>query len=276
MPRLFYGSVKQDGIRLQYYRTGGDKPALVFLHGLTDNGLCWGQTALYLEPDFDVVMVDAPAHGLSDAPENGYSTDEQAIGIARLIEELQLDRPVLVGHSIGASIAAVVAVDHPSLVRGVVLEDPPWTEFHLNEDNTARQERASRLADHIENLRVKSHEELVELGRKNHPAWNAADVELWARAKQQVRPAAARVISTPRRPWTQISVTISVPVLLITANQELGGLVTPETESGLSKKWKHSKVVNIPTAGHNIRRESFELYFKEVREFLTRRINWKK
>lgn len=41
--------VHTNGIRIHYTRTGGDKPALVLLHGITDNGLCWSRTALHLE-----------------------------------------------------------------------------------------------------------------------------------------------------------------------------------------------------------------------------------
>ena len=45
---------------LHYVRTGtGDKPPLVLVHGFSDNGLCWLQTALDLEDEYDIVMPDA-------------------------------------------------------------------------------------------------------------------------------------------------------------------------------------------------------------------------
>ena len=48
-----------NGIRLHYYRTGGDKSPLVLCHGFSDNGLCWTPLARELEADYDVIMVDA-------------------------------------------------------------------------------------------------------------------------------------------------------------------------------------------------------------------------
>ncbi|HND49949.1 MAG TPA: alpha/beta fold hydrolase, partial [Anaerolineales bacterium] len=62
-----------NGIKIHYYRTGGNKPPLVLAHGITDDGMCWSPVAEVLAKDFDVVMVDARGHGKSDAPEDGYT-----------------------------------------------------------------------------------------------------------------------------------------------------------------------------------------------------------
>ncbi len=52
------------GIELFYTRTGkGEKPAIVLAHGITDNGLCWGQLAADLEANYDLIMYDAYGHG---------------------------------------------------------------------------------------------------------------------------------------------------------------------------------------------------------------------
>lgn len=54
------------GIELFYTRTGkGEKPAIVLAHGITDNGLCWGQLAADLEANYDLIMYDAYGHGKS-------------------------------------------------------------------------------------------------------------------------------------------------------------------------------------------------------------------
>ena len=52
-------TVDANGITLHYWRTGGDKPAIVLCHGITDNGLCWTRAARVLEARFDVIMLDA-------------------------------------------------------------------------------------------------------------------------------------------------------------------------------------------------------------------------
>ncbi|MCP4687120.1 MAG: alpha/beta hydrolase, partial [Desulfobacterales bacterium] len=108
MSEWFSGEVVANGIKIHYTRTGGDKPPVVLSHGFTDNGLCWTRAAWVLEKDYDVVMYDARGHGLSDAPEAGYSAEDHAADLAGLIQALELKdpRPVLMGHSMGASTAA--------------------------------------------------------------------------------------------------------------------------------------------------------------------------
>jgi len=86
------GTVEANGIRQHYWRTGdGSQPAIVLCHGVTDNGLCWTPVARALENDYDVIMVDARGHGLSDAPEDGYGTEDRADDVAALVRALEAD-----------------------------------------------------------------------------------------------------------------------------------------------------------------------------------------
>jgi pimeloyl-ACP methyl ester carboxylesterase len=52
-------SLRTIGINIHYLRTGGPKPPLVLLHGLTGSGACWIPLARALEGEYDVVMPDA-------------------------------------------------------------------------------------------------------------------------------------------------------------------------------------------------------------------------
>src|SRR5690242_13485221 len=93
------GHVEANGIRLHYTRTGGDRPPLVLAHGFSDDGLCWTPVVAVLAPDYDVIMVDARGHGLSDAPAHGYGSAEHAADLAGAIGALGLRRPAVLGHS---------------------------------------------------------------------------------------------------------------------------------------------------------------------------------
>ena len=111
---------------MQYHRTGGNKPALLLVQSITDAGWCWTRFAQVLEQEYDVVIVDARGHGHSDAPETGYSPQDHVADIDGIIEDLALEKPVLIGHSIGASIAAMVAGEYPNLISRIVLEEASW------------------------------------------------------------------------------------------------------------------------------------------------------
>jgi N-formylmaleamate deformylase len=268
MAKLYYGHVVVDGHRIHYYRTADEKPPVVLLHGITDNGLCWSRLALQLESDYDVVMVDARGHGLSTAPESGYTPEVQAGDVAALIQSLGLERPALIGHSMGAATAAAVAARYPEWIRGVVLEDPPWSDQLWLETAEQRVTRAEQMRAHIVENKERTVEDLVQLCRGLHPAWDEGDLFQWAKSKHQVKMGIVAGLMEPRSDWGATARQIRVPVLLVTGDPSLGAIVTPQIAQQVSKGWRRSSVAVIPGAGHNIRREQFDLYFDAVNHFL--------
>ena len=66
------GHVETNGIRLQYTRSGCEKPSVVLAHGVTDAGPCWTAVAEALTPEYDTIKVDTRGHGYPDALERGY------------------------------------------------------------------------------------------------------------------------------------------------------------------------------------------------------------
>jgi N-formylmaleamate deformylase len=267
--KLVYGHVISDGVRIHYYRTGEVTPPLILLHGVTDNGLCWSRLALSLAPEYDLIMVDARGHGFSEAPAIGYSPDDYARDVANLIQHLDLEPPILIGHSMGAETAARTAASYPQLVKGLILEDPPWRDTQMSdEDRTLFSEK---LKAQIEQYRKMSLDEIIALGKKEHPNWDEAEWLQWAKSKQQVRPQIAAGILAKREAWQDVAAKISCPVLLIRSDPELGGIVTAESARQAAKGWKKgSLIIHIPEAGHNIRREQFDAFLDSVREFLDR------
>ena len=101
--------VNANGIKIHYHRTGGDKPKIVFAHGFSDNGMCWITLVPALREDYDLIMYDARGHGLSDAPETGYSKDDRVADLVGLIHALGLEKPILMGHSMGANTVRILA-----------------------------------------------------------------------------------------------------------------------------------------------------------------------
>jgi len=80
-------------------------------------------------PQFRVVAADQRSHGLSDRPDDGYGFDDTAADVMALIDALGLQRPVIVGHSWGASVALVVAAANRDRVRAVVLVDGGFVDI---------------------------------------------------------------------------------------------------------------------------------------------------
>jgi N-formylmaleamate deformylase len=268
-PQWHSAQLETNGIHIHYTRTGGGHPALVLCHGFTDNGLCWTRLTRRLEDAYDVIMVDARGHGLSDAPESGYAYDDHAADVAGLIRQLELGEPAIIGHSMGAVTAATVAADYPGLVNRVVLEDPPWWA-----SSTVRDLEAAKVASQAwrkENLRQKSQtrRELIAQGRRERPTWADAEWGPWVESKIQVSMSAFDGLAPQEEPWQDLVSRINCPILLVTADTELGALVTAETAEEAAGLWQQGQVVHIPGAGHNIRREQFEPFLTAVTAFLS-------
>jgi pimeloyl-ACP methyl ester carboxylesterase len=116
-------------LRLHYLSWNGDhsgKPVLL-LHGLASNAHIWDLVAPYLiKYGFRLVAPDLRGHGLTDKPDGEYSFDVYTRDLAALISTLDLEFPVLVGHSWGAMVALDYACHFaigPRAPAGIILVD---------------------------------------------------------------------------------------------------------------------------------------------------------
>ena len=101
------------------YDIEGTGTRVVFLHGLTFDRRTWRPVIDQLDGSVTSIAIDLPAHGDSGGePTLLESVTEQ---IRRLLEALDVERPVVVGHSMAAAIAGLYAAAHPA--RGIVLVD---------------------------------------------------------------------------------------------------------------------------------------------------------
>jgi pimeloyl-ACP methyl ester carboxylesterase len=113
--------VEIDGARLHYLDRGSG-PVVVMVHGLSGNLRNFYGLIDKLAATCRVVVVDRPGSGYSRMVSGGHpALRGQARIIARFLQELRLDRPVLVGHSLGGALSLALALDHPSCVRALVL-----------------------------------------------------------------------------------------------------------------------------------------------------------
>ena len=95
------------------------------MHGIGVSSRYFAPLERDLSRDAHVVAPDLPGFGRSRVPdEPALSVGEHADVLAALVEELALDRPVVVGHSMGAQFVTELAVRRPELVGGIVLLGP--------------------------------------------------------------------------------------------------------------------------------------------------------
>jgi pimeloyl-ACP methyl ester carboxylesterase len=265
MSQWIAGDVLTNGVKIHYTRTGGEKPPLVLLHGFSDNGLCWTRLAKDLESTYDIIMPDARGHGLSDGPGEHFSSSDRFADVAGLISELHLGKPALLGHSMGAMMAASVAADYPDLVSCVILEDPAWRDPSSEDEKASFKDRFGW----IYRLKGLSRDELIEDGRKGNPTWVDEELGPWADSKIQLNLDLLKIETIGRGPsWRSVAERITCPALLITADTKLGAIVPPAEAQDAVTLMKNGRLVHIEGAGHNIRREQYEQFKDAVVSFL--------
>jgi pimeloyl-ACP methyl ester carboxylesterase len=262
------GDVEANGIRLHYTRTGGAKPPIVLAHGFSDDGLCWTPVAQALAADYDVIMVDARGHGLSDAPADGYGLAEHAADLAGVIAALGLRRPAVLGHSMGAGTALVLAGLYPDLPSAILLEDPPAWWAPTLELPAVAEDRVAQRRRWIDELKGKTREELIAAQRAQQPGWSEAELGPWADAKLRFNLHAMNLDPNASLDWPSTLRRISCPALLIAADPALGAIITDESAASLRSLVPQLRVTRIAAAGHNIRRDQFDRYMEVVRAFL--------
>ena len=255
---MISGACEANGIRIHYLRTGGAKPPVVLLHGLMGSGACWTPLARALAGEFDVVMPDARGHGGSSAPDRGYSYDDLASDVVCLMRELELERPVLLGHSMGGMTAAVVA--SREIVRGLVLVDPTFLE-----PERQREVHASDVAEQHRRALGLSKSELVAEATARHPRRSAEIIELQAEARLSTRIEAFEVLAPPNPDYRDVVRAIDVPSLLVIGDSPV---VTLEMAAELRGVNARVRIAQVADAGHGLPFEQPERLAEVVAAFL--------
>jgi pimeloyl-ACP methyl ester carboxylesterase len=242
---------------------------LVLQHGFSDNGLCWLTLAGDLQDDYDIVLPDARGHGRSARLEPGECVDQTA-DLAGLIRALNLDRPIVAGHSMGGTIAGQLGAQYPKLTRALILEDPGRFLPQPGDAGRPGLSQKSPLAEWIRSLEGLSVGELVERQRAEHPTWSDLVLHRWCEGKTQLDANFFRAGGLGWTDWREVAPKIACPTLLITATPEKGGIVTPELTRMATEMNEQISVAHIPGTGHHVRFENYPTYRDAVKAFLSR------
>ena len=123
LPSAPIDTVDADGVRLRYV-AAGEGPTLVLLHTLRTQLDMFQKIVPVLAARFRVIALDLPGHGWSDLPDARYDADYFVDRVGKALDRLQVKDAVIIGESIGGSIALLLAARHHPAVRGVVAINP--------------------------------------------------------------------------------------------------------------------------------------------------------
>ena len=270
------GYVNSNGIKIHYYRTGGDKPKVIFNHGAGDDGLCWTHVVKELENDYDVIMPDARGHGKSSNGKGDYSTQSRVSDLVGLIKELNLDHPIIGGHSMGADTTFHLAAEFPQMARAIFLEDPPLVlpgEPLFDSEQTKGKDVGKMMRQFMMLFKLMPRFIAIPMAHKGSPTYPEDEILPWVASKKRMSFDFLNSmdkldfnVSDPLEPFDHIQ----VPVLLFIGDKEKTkmSIDSKSTAAAVIKRNAGIQVVQLDGATHDIRRTRFDGYMPALRQFL--------
>lgn len=129
--------VAPDSVHVHYSSYGTGLPALVFVHGISCDQSYWHKQIAPFYEVFQVVTVDLAGHGKSGMGRNEWSMAAYGADVSAVVKSLNLQKVVLIGHSMGAAVVLEAVRQLPDRVEGLVLVDAfdDFSTWYTDEEN---------------------------------------------------------------------------------------------------------------------------------------------
>lgn len=246
----------------------GDGPPLVLLHGIGSRAASWLPVAETLAERFRLYAPDFRGHGASDKPARGYLVADYAADLAALLDALGLERPLVVGHSLGALVALDWAAADPERPAKVVVEDPPLrTEAGILEafDGWLALNALS-LPEAAAHYAAERPDWTAEECRWRAESITAAEPAVFAelRAEAAANLAAGRVERLDSLGLGRIA----APTLLVAGDPALGSMTRPEDAARFAEVLPDARLASVAGAGHRVHADQPEAFLAAVVPFL--------
>ena len=269
-------STNVNELRLHYIDHGGDATvSAVALHGFALNCHSFDEVGPALSDQLHWYALDQRGHGHSDraAELSDYSRDHMADDIRGFIESQSLDRPVVIGHSMGGMNAMTFAAEHPDQLRALILIDV-GPGVNVDGVNQVRQFVAGPYEmDSLDAWVDMTHQyypfrskegirKRLEVSLRETPEGKMAKM-----FDERFREADFRGVADARTGIWETAIALTVPTLLL--HGENSPVLKREQAEEFAEKAPVVKLVTIPEAGHSVAGDQPEAFVEAVRDFLS-------
>jgi pimeloyl-ACP methyl ester carboxylesterase len=278
-PRVRYVSrnVVVNGLRLHLLEWGSPTaPPIVLLHGGNQTAHSWDMVSLALSSQYHILALDQRGHGDSEWPRDGErSRHAMASDVRRIIESENIERPLVIGHSMGGIVAMTLVAAHPGIARKVVLVDVGPAPVDDAAEPILNFVRSAREFDSVE--------EFVERVAAYDPFRTRSHIERTVRYNLMQRSDGKFVSKHDSRHWGESKPLASIlgpsfddvargkglhscPVLLVRGG--LSHIVSPEAGEAFVRALPDARLVTVPDCGHNVHSQNSPGFLAAVGPFL--------
>ncbi|NED10169.1 alpha/beta hydrolase [Streptomyces sp. SID9124] len=256
-------TVVRDGVRLVCRDGGGPGRPLLLLHGLAGHAGEWDALAELLAPRHRLVAVDQRGHGASERRPQDVSRTAYVDDVVAVVRDLGLERPVLIGQSLGGHTAMLTAAAHPELPGAVVL-----VEAGCGGPNPALDEHIGGWLDSWP-VPFPSREAAAAFfgGGPAGAGWAAGLVERddgwWPRFDRDVM--VGSIAELTQRSFYEEWDRVSCPALLVLARKSF---IPGEEVNEMLRRRPATHAASVPGTGHDLHLERPEALYGALSAFL--------
>jgi N-formylmaleamate deformylase len=244
---------------------GGEARPFVIVPGITTPAAAFGFAASRLAATGgDVYVLDMRGRGLSErAPYGCHRAADYADDVIALIDHIALDRPVLVGHSLGARVVASARARYPGSSAAVVAIDPPVS-------GPGRRPYPMALDRFISAIHGAREGRGVQQAREHYPTWTDEQVA----ARGQWLGTCDEVAVVESYGWFHLEAfepvweAVEPPALLLFGDQS--PVVTASDAATLERTNPRATVVAVPRSGHMIPWDNLDQTVSEIEAFVAK------
>jgi 3-oxoadipate enol-lactonase len=250
----------KDGFRLYYEDTGGDAPAILFLHGAGGNHLSWWQQVPVFAEEYRCVTVDQRGFGQSPDVPAGPGPTALGTDVLALLDHLGIARAALVAQSMGGWAAVGAAVRAPGRFWAIVMAN---TVGNLTNDAIAAV-RQRLAAASPPRPAIPWHAALGPTFRRREPVRSFLYGQisgLNATLPEDAREKLVR-LTTPVERYAATR----IPTMFLTSDED--GLIWPELSEKVHQHVPGSRFERVEGAGHSTYFERPDIFNREVGAFL--------
>jgi len=253
------------GVQLQYAEQGdADGEPVIFLHGYTDSWHSFEKVLMHLPSSIHAYVLSQRGHGNSDKPGEGYATSDFADDVAAFMQKLKIESAIIVGHSMGATIAQRFVLDHPKFSKALVLigalasftDKPGLVEF---------SHAINQLQDPVDSVFV--YEFQKSTLAKQIPA---PELNMYVNESRKLTAGIwkATMKGMMSSDFQNELNKIEVPTLIIWGDRDL---ITPESDQDkLLVRIRHSKLIVYEGTGHGVHWEEPVRFANDLLNFINK------
>jgi len=262
------GFVSVGDARIYYEEMGKGMPLVMVHGGLLDRHMWDDQFSTFAETN-RVIRYDARGHGLSKAPSGTFSHHED---LKRLLDEIKVEKAVIMGLSMGGYVAVDFALAYPNRVRALILVAPGLTGYEFESEPLKKNNE--RINQAVRDNDLKMIVEYFQRAWTDGPARTPEKVDPGVREKVkqmalssiQSRNAESREIRLEPEAIGRLA-EIRVPTLAVVGDLDMPDII--EIVGLIEKNVKDSQKVVIKGVAHMVNMEKPEEFNRIIRDFLS-------